>query len=40
MEASETASSSNSVSGSSPVMGQTANHNHNHQEDLKRRHRR
>ena len=39
MEASETASSSNSVSGSSPVLGQTANHNHNHQEDLKRRHR-
>ena len=40
VEASETASSTNSVSGSSPVMGQTANHNHNHQEDLKRRHRR
>ena len=39
MEASETASSTNSVSGSSPVLGQTANHNHNHQEDLKRRHR-
>ena len=38
VEASETASSTNSVSGSSPVMGQTANHNH--QEDLKRRHRR
>ena len=40
VEASETASSTNSVSGSSPVLGQTANHNHNHQEDLKRRHRR
>jgi len=39
VEASETASSTNSVSGSSPVLGQTANHNHNHQEDLKRRHR-
>ena len=40
VEASETASSTNSVSGSSPVLGQTTNHNHNHQEDLKRRHRR
>jgi len=39
VEASETASSTNSMSGSSPVLGQTANHNHNHQEDLKRRHR-
>ncbi len=28
VDASETASSTNSVSGNSPVMGQTANHNH------------
>jgi len=48
VEASETASSTNSVSGNSPVPGQTGNHNHSsdtsnslpsHQEDLKRRHR-
>jgi len=44
VEASETASSTNSVSGNSPVLGQTANHtsSSNHQprdEDLKRRHR-
>jgi len=50
VEASETASSTNSVSGNSPVPGQTANSTHNHssetsnslpshQEDLKRRHR-
>ena len=43
VEASETASSTNSVSGNSPVLGQTANHTSSHQpreEDLKRRHRR
>ena len=46
VEASETASSTNSVTGNSPVLGQTANHTSstsNHQprdEDLKRRHRR
>jgi len=48
VEASETASSTNSVSGNSPVPGQTGNHNHSseasnslpsHQDDLKRRHR-
>jgi len=45
VEASETAScSTNSVSGSSPIPGQTASSNHNsvpsvHQDDLKRRHR-
>ena len=43
VEASETASSTNSVSGSSPVLGQSANHSSSHlprEEDLKRRHRR
>jgi len=48
VDASETASSTNSVSGNSPVLGQTANSNHNHSsdtapglgaEELKRRHR-
>jgi len=48
VEASETASSTNSVSGNSPIPGQTGNHNHSseasnslpsHQDDLKRRHR-
>jgi len=46
VEASETASSTNSVSGNSPVLGQSTNSNHNHSsdtgpigEDVKRRHR-
>merc|ERR1719244_95842 len=48
VDASETASSTNSVSGNSPVLGQTTNSNHNHSSDtapslgadeLKRRHR-
>lgn len=43
VDASETASSTNSISGNSPVLGQPANSNHNHSslgsEELKRRHR-
>lgn len=46
VDASETASSTNSVSGNSPVLGQSTNSNHNHSsdtgpgaEDIKRRHR-